>query len=236
MLRTGGFGAALGTVRSHFLAGALLLALAMVGCSLFGGADPPGVGDDRISPAGGSGVPGQDRDPGRPDGTAGARALPADLKALAEGNAGFAPGLYRELASSEGNLFFSPYSISAALAMTYAGTGGETGAEMADALRFSLSPERLHPAFGPLAGDLKARTADSDGFRLEVVNAVWGQNGHPFLDSYLDLLEDHYGAGVRWADFAGSPQGSREDINRWVTSPWSCPGSSSMRRSGLPML
>ena len=139
-----------------------------------------------------------------------------DLRELAHGNAEFAFDLYRELSASDGNLFFSPHSISTALAMTYGGARGDTEAAMAEVLRFLLPQERLHPAFGALAGDLKARTSDSDGFRLEVVNAVWGQEGHPFLDSFLDLLEDDYGAGVRWADFVGSPEGSREDINRWV--------------------
>ena len=215
MSRTGGSGAGLARMRRHFLAVGLLLALATMECSLFGGASSPGVPGDRILPsAGGSGVPAT-------DGAPSPLATDAVLSGLTEGNSGFALGLYRELSSSEGNLFFSPYSISAALAMTYAGAGGATGEEMADVLRFSLPPERLHPAFGALAGDLKSRTSgesdrDNNGFRLEVVNAVWGQESHPFLDSYLDLLGDHYGAEVLWADFVGSPEGSREGINRWV--------------------
>lgn len=139
-----------------------------------------------------------------------------DLRELVEGNAGFAFDLYRELSASDGNLFFSPHSISTALAMTYGGAGGDTETAMSEVLRFPLPPERLHTAFGALAGDLKARTDDDEGFRLEVVNAVWGQEGHPFLDSYLDLLEGPYEAGVRWADFVGSPEGSRDDINRRV--------------------
>ena len=140
------------------------------------------------------------------------------MSELANGNASFAWELYRELSSSEENLFLSPYSISVALAMTYAGAGGDTAREMAEALRFSLPSERLHPSFNASSLDLDGRTGgDSEDFRLEVVNAVWGQEGHPFLDAYLDLLAEYYGAGVRLADFHREPEDARAVMNRWVS-------------------
>jgi serpin B len=55
-----------------------------------------------------------------------------------------------------------------------------------------------------------------DAFRLAVANALWGREGFPFADDYLSLLEDHYGAGLRRADFAGDPEGARRRINDWV--------------------
>ena len=73
-----------------------------------------------------------------------------DLKVLVQGNNAFAFDLYRQLSKREGNLIFSPYSISTALAMTYAGARGKTAEEMARGLHFSLPQERLHPAFGDL--------------------------------------------------------------------------------------
>ena len=142
----------------------------------------------------------------------------AESGGLTEGNAAFAFDLYRELSATDGNLFFSPHSISTALAMTYAGARGDTEAAMADTLRFSLPPESLHGAFAALARDLDLRSAGKDkgSFRLNVANAVWAQEGHPFRDAYLDVVKVSYGGEVALADFAGDPNGSRSEINRWV--------------------
>ena len=141
-----------------------------------------------------------------------------DLRELTRGNTEFAFDLYRELSSSDGNLFFSPHSISSALAMTYGGARGDTEAAMAETLRLTLPQERLHPAFGALDHALADRGASGKegDFRLNAANAVWAQDGHPFRASYLDLVKDSYGAEVALADFAGNPEGSRGEINRWV--------------------
>ena len=66
------------------------------------------------------------------------------------GNTEFALDLYSRLRGEDGNLFISPFSISSALAMTWAGARGETEAEMAEALRFGTSQVALHQAFGHL--------------------------------------------------------------------------------------
>jgi serine protease inhibitor len=84
-------------------------------------------------------------------------ASPEDLSELANGNAAFAFDLYRTLSGGDGNLFFSPYSISTALAMTYAGAAGNTASQMAASLHFALPADRLHPAINAYALDLEAR-------------------------------------------------------------------------------
>jgi len=71
----------------------------------------------------------------------------SEQELLVKGNSAFAFELYQELKGEEGNLFYSPYSISLALAMTYAGARNETAEQMADTLQFLLDQERLHPAF-----------------------------------------------------------------------------------------
>ena len=139
-----------------------------------------------------------------------------DLRALVDGNSEFAFDLYRTLSVEDGNLFFSPHSISLALAMTYAGARGETERQMAEALRFGLPQTDLHAAVNALDLELAARGADDDGFRLRIANAVWGQRGYEFLDDFLDHLAQHYGAGVMAADFQGAPEASRAAINDWV--------------------
>ena len=104
--------------------------------------------------------------------------------------------------------------------MTYAGASGETETQMSDALRFSLPQERLHPAFNSLDLALASRGDDGDGFRLSVVNAVWGQRGRGFVPEFLDVLAESYGGGVRTTDFAAAPRrpGSRSTTG-WRTAP-----------------
>jgi len=144
-----------------------------------------------------------------------------DLTTLVEGNSAFAFDLYQQLKDEEGNLFYSPYSISLALAMTYGGARSETEAQMANALRFSLPQSRLHPAFNALALELDshgegAQGKDDEGFRLNIINAIWGQQDYEFLTEFLDLLAVNYGAGLRVLDFIGATEESRVTINDWV--------------------
>jgi serpin B len=137
------------------------------------------------------------------------------LEAVAEGNTEFALDLYARLRKENGNLFLSPYSISMALAMTYGGARGETARQMADVLHFSLEQKRLHPAFAELESSLKAADGGS-GCRLDVANALWGQQGYGFLDEFLTLTKKHYNAGSREVDFVGAPEQARQVINTWV--------------------
>jgi serpin B len=143
-------------------------------------------------------------------------AAAAPGEALVAGNNDFAVRLYQQLRGREGNLFYSPYSISTALAMTYAGARGETERQMARTLGFSLPQQELHPAFRALAEDLAARGKEMEGFRLHLANALWGQQGHPFLPAFVDLLSRDYGAGLKLVDFTRDPEGARRAINQWA--------------------
>lgn len=146
----------------------------------------------------------------------------ADLVTMVEGNSEFAFNLYQVLKDKDGNLFYSPYSISLALAMTYAGARGETQTQMGDALHFLLPQDRLHAAANSLDLELASRGEgakgkDDKGFRLHIVNAIWGQQDFQFLSEYLDLLAQNYGAGLRTLDFMKEPEQSRMTINDWVS-------------------
>ena len=137
---------------------------------------------------------------------------------LVSGKSDFAFDLHRATAGSDANLFYSPYSVSLALAMAYAGAGGETERQMADTLGFHLPQESLHSAFNALDLALTARSDDADAeFRLNVANSLWGQRGHPFLPTFRDTLAENYGEEVREADFRSSPEDARSRINRWVS-------------------
>jgi serpin B len=137
----------------------------------------------------------------------------ADRAAMVEGNNAFAIDLYGQLRTQSGNLFFSPDSISTALAMTYAGARGDTATEMAKTLHFTLPPQRLHPAMGGLLGDLNA---PHDGYKLRMANALWAQQGYTFLDDFLKLTNSDYGAGFKQVDFKDATEAARLTINQWV--------------------
>lgn len=149
----------------------------------------------------------------------------ADLAALVTGNTELATTLYAQLAgdsASQGkNLFVSPYSISLALSMTCAGARGQTEADMATALHFTLPPDRLHPAFDKLDLALASRAepneaTGSKGFHLNIANSIWGQVGFPWEPDFLDTLAVSYGAGLRVIDFQAAPDPARLTINQWV--------------------
>jgi serpin B len=147
---------------------------------------------------------------------------PADVATLVDGNTAFSFDLFQELKSEDGNMFYSPYSISLALAMTYAGAWGETEQQMADTLHYDLSQDNLHPAFNYLDMELAkrgegARGKDDEGFRLNIVNAIWGQKDFTFLPEFLDTLAENYGAGLRLLDFINETEKSRITINDLVS-------------------
>jgi len=139
----------------------------------------------------------------------------ADVKAVAEGNNRFAVDLYGKLKKGDENLLYSPYSISTALAMTYAGARGQTAEEMAKVLHFGLSPDRLHPACGGLIVNLN-EAGKKGSFQLSVANRLWGQKGEGLLKEFLDLTERYHRAGLSEVDFVGNTEAARKTINDWV--------------------
>ena len=105
-------------------------------------------------------------------------AQPGQTQALVDGNTAFACDLYAQLRTTPGNLFFSPYSVSTALAMTYAGARGNTETQMAQVLHFGKSQPRLHSAFGALQRQF-TQANQQKGIELSVANALWAHQGHP---------------------------------------------------------
>jgi serpin B len=158
-------------------------------------------------------------------------AAAADQTSLENSNADFALDLYRALiapgsdasASGTSNVFVSPYSLSTALAMTYVGAQGATATEMASALHFSLSQDRVAPAFGWLEAQIAARgkaaTADrGKPFTLRQANAMWGYGGEHFVPSFVATLASDFCSPLMTADFVDDPEGCRTTINQWTSA------------------
>jgi serpin B len=138
-----------------------------------------------------------------------------NLDVVVNSNNEFALDLYQELKGARGNLFFSPYSISTALAMTYAGARGQTEIEMADVLRFTLDQQPLHSAFSQLQSELNA-IRNNGNIELSVANSLWAQERYSFLDSFFDLNRTTYGAGLHFVDYERDTETARLTINAWV--------------------
>jgi serpin B len=129
----------------------------------------------------------------------------------------FAVDLYARLRSSEkGNLFFSPQSISTALAMTYVGARGETAEEMARTMHFSLPQDRLPAGYAELTHAL--RGGGTQSYRLSIANRLWGQRGMSFLDTFVAVTRREFGAELGLVDFATNAEGARGEINGWVAT------------------
>ncbi len=138
-----------------------------------------------------------------------------DVRALVQGNSAFAMELYAQLKTQDGNLFFSPYSLSSALGMTYAGARGNTAAEMKGALHFTGGHQGTHPAFAALQDRLN-QVQDAGHVELAVANSLWPHKSYPFLPEYLALVKIRYDAEITPLDFAADTEGARQTINRWV--------------------
>ena len=143
------------------------------------------------------------------------RVLSAAERSLIVGNTQFAFDLYRKLHQGNGNLFFSPYSISQALAMVYTGSDGKTEDQMASALQFEFAPHDLPPVFGALHSELVRRGTRS--FQLHLANSLWWQEGYALRQVYLKTLRKRFGATVESLDFSTAPEKSRATINDWVS-------------------
>lgn len=153
----------------------------------------------------------------------------AQQTALEEANQTFAFDAYGALgASPTANVVFSPYSLSSALGVTFAGARTTTADQMAQTLEFTdLDPTTANsqadvpPAFDWLDLQLASRAQNATGdagtpFALHVTNSVWAQIGMTFQQPFLETLATDYGAGIELTDFEANPDASRQSINGWV--------------------
>jgi serpin B len=132
--------------------------------------------------------------------------------AVVKANDAFAVDLYRKLTeTAEGNLAFSPLSLSTALSMAGGGARGETEAAMAKALRLSTIDQSHHEALASLLSELTARHESN----LLIANRLWADRKLRLRPEFLALQEEVYGAPAEQLDFADASTAAAT-INRWV--------------------
>ena len=194
-----------------FLTAVMLLGLSLIACSVSPSATV-GSDDTPTSSAESEDSRGTPQDVGEPT-----------LSELVEGNNAFAFDLFQAVRNKNSNLFYSPYSISVALAMTYTGARTSTEEQMANVLHYTLPQDQLHPTFNYLEYLLTNQEIDEirqeEDFILHVANSIWGQDGYSFLPEYLDLIARNYGAELRVLDFGdeNNREQARLAINDWIS-------------------
>lgn len=152
-----------------------------------------------------------------PDGTSNDVLSPMgtpEVHGIADASNLFAFQLYKRLSAeySGKNVFFSPFSIFIALAMTYEGAAGKTAEEMGSVLHLPANDSVRRDAFRTALLDAENPT----GLNLKIANALWVQKDFPVKENYLDVIERYYLGHVGEVDFRQNPRDAEREINRWV--------------------
>ncbi|KAI0208455.1 Serpin B3, partial [Lamellibrachia satsuma] len=140
------------------------------------------------------------------------------MEQVVAANNDFAMDLYAKIRNDPGqankNIFFSPFSVSTALALIYAGARGNTKSQMGNVLNLD-SIDNVDDGFREL---LETFNDTATEYTLNVVNALFRRKKHPFLQTYLDLASQSYHSLLRSMDFVKTSELSRIRINRWVAN------------------
>lgn len=137
------------------------------------------------------------------------------IAAVVAGNNRFAINLYAQLKNTEDNVFFSPYSISTALAMVYEGARAKTANELESVFNFPSDNKQRRNAFKAIQNQLNNM---GDGNRLSIANALWVQNNYKLLPSYISSVQNFYASKVQKLDFVKNTANAEKSINQWVAN------------------
>ncbi|MBA3238213.1 MAG: serpin family protein [Parachlamydiaceae bacterium] len=137
-----------------------------------------------------------------------------DLMVLSNNQFGYR--LFTLLKKTDENLIFSPYNLSTALQMVYAGSSEMTQSQLARVLHFSLNPKSLELAAGKLATTLTTHRSGQDDLFLSIANSLWIQEGYPILPAFKESITKNYKGYVKSVNFQTMPEMASKEINEWV--------------------
>ena len=136
-----------------------------------------------------------------------------DVRSVVTANNQFAFDLYARYQSKEGNIFFSAYSISSAMAMTYEGARGKTADEIQSVFHFPKDDSLRRESFLNINNQINKKDKK---YELRTANALWAQKDCPFLEDYFNLIAQYYGGKATNLDFINETEKSRLTINSWI--------------------
>jgi serpin B len=138
----------------------------------------------------------------------------SDINNVVDANNQFALDYYSKLKSKDnGNIFFSPFSISSAFVMTYEGAKGQTAKEMRSVFYFPEDSNLRRTEYASIFNEINRGIKK---YKLSSANALWGRQDYQFSKDFLDNVEKYYGGKTTNLDFKNNPEGSRITINSWV--------------------
>lgn len=135
-----------------------------------------------------------------------------DIKTIAKANNQFTFDMLKQLHENNTDLFFSPFSISTALSMTYAGAKNKTENEMQNVLHFEKNSDDFHNAYSKYINQIK----NNKNINLNIANALWAQKGFYFEKKYINLLKNAYNTKIQTVDFKNNASKQVKKINKWV--------------------
>ncbi|MFC1690749.1 serpin family protein [Nanoarchaeota archaeon] len=164
---------------------AIILALLIIGC---GGPEPIKVDDSQ--------------------------ATPETAQSVVQANNQYAFELYSQIKKeSAENIFYSPFSISTALAMTYEGAKGQTAEEMQNVFHFPIDDLTRRSGYAKVINQINKKDKK---YKLHTANALWAEQNYQFLPEYINVNKQYYGGEITNLDFKNNPSGSKDIINKWV--------------------
>uniref|UniRef100_H2V9I6 Serpin B6 n=1 Tax=Takifugu rubripes TaxID=31033 RepID=H2V9I6_TAKRU len=130
-------------------------------------------------------------------------------------NTSFSLALFRKLSDNDttANIFYSPFSISSALAMVLLGARGNTAAQMSEVHHSNPAADDVHVSFSQLLNELHKENAP---YALSVANRLYGEQSYQFVEDFLGSTKKHYRAELESVDFRAAAETSRSNINSWV--------------------
>lgn len=140
----------------------------------------------------------------------------SDVAGVASANTDFGFKLLPKVTEGDGNMVFSPYSVTQAMAMAAAGAKGTTLSGIEKALGFPYAQPRFLSALN--GADLKLRAKAAAGPQINIVNDIWTQKGYMMQSAYLDALAVHFGAGVHMVDYLNATEAARTAINDYIAT------------------
>uniref|UniRef100_A0A3P9H456 Leukocyte elastase inhibitor n=1 Tax=Oryzias latipes TaxID=8090 RepID=A0A3P9H456_ORYLA len=139
----------------------------------------------------------------------------ASLNTVSKANTKFSLDLFKQLSNENktANVFYSPFSISSALAMVMLGARGTTASQMTESLKLRDSQDQVHASFAELLGQLNKPKAS---YALSVANRLFGEQTYQFVEEFLGNSRKHYKAELEKVNFMQGSEAARLNINTWV--------------------
>ena len=141
--------------------------------------------------------------------------LNKDMQNVVRSNTAFAFDMYHQMLKRNKNLFFSPFSISEAMAMTYVGAGGETKIQMGRVLHFQVSDQHLKYGFKRLDEHLKSFNTQK-GYTFKTANAIWPEKSFKIKKSFSRDVEKYFASESIAMDYTHNANEAKNSINHWV--------------------